>query len=106
MDCRLPTEFEWEYATTFKPARKGNRALTDLHEVSQGDKNEIGLCNLAGNVSEWTLTSKTINNKQLRIVRGGSWKTGSNLNERKLGNSGKAFNYVGFRIVRSYFDKK
>jgi formylglycine-generating enzyme required for sulfatase activity len=103
MDYRLPTEFEWEYVSTFKLTEKKDNAKNELHQVLQGDKNELGLFNLTGNVSEWTSTSE---NKQNQIVKGSSWLTAGENKPRLLIAPDKATSSIGFRIVRSNFEKK
>ena len=58
--CRLPTEFEWEYAATqqpFQPAEGNFIETGKLHPVPA--KSEIGVQQLFGDVWEWTQSGYT-----------------------------------------------
>ncbi|MCK4922358.1 MAG: SUMF1/EgtB/PvdO family nonheme iron enzyme, partial [Bacteroidales bacterium] len=111
-DYRLPVEAEWAYVASHTQITKNKNDVDQKIRPSRsGKKNEFGLYNLAGNVSEWTIShhqsrwsGKEINDSQdhMKIIRGGSWKTSSNTDMRIESDKSEAENYVGFRIVRSY----
>jgi formylglycine-generating enzyme len=113
---RLPSEAEWVYVAS-KPLSK-KAEVNDKNAINpsiSGNPNECGLYNFAGNVSEWTASypqdkwNKTDTlgvNRDLKIVRGGSWKTNSNVDERKVLDQNTKEDYIGFRIVCSYIGNK
>ena len=76
---RLPSEPEWELAATrvdldserarlHKPGVKGPAAVA----THAGDCSAEGICDLIGNVSEWTATT-IADSPELRAIRGGSY---------------------------------
>ena len=111
-DYRLPSEVEWAYVADQPVATEKNKIMNNqIHPTNKGEIQDWGLYNLAGNVSEWTSSptntkpakTDTSNiNTNLRIVCGGSWKSTTNITERKVMDENTRENYIGFRIVRSY----
>ncbi len=119
---RLPTEQEWEAEASNGGQRKypwGNETATCDYAIMSRDgdgcgkdstwpvcskprgNSVSGLCDMSGNILEWTSSSEGI----VRVVRGGAWNEGhsDNLaasfrNERHLASRGT---YIGFRCGRS-----
>jgi gliding motility-associated lipoprotein GldK len=153
-DYRLPVETEWEFAArgtlensmypwggiytrnkdgcylaNFKPNR-GNYAYdggVTTVAVGSYEPNEIGLYDMAGNVSEWTsnaydesayffyhdlnpdykhnATSKDNPVMKRKVIRGGSWKDIAyylQVSSRDYEYQDTATSFIGFRCVRSY----
>lgn len=98
-DFRLPTEEEWFYTAYLTKDDKTNKSK-DIQSVTNGKQNSLNLNNIYGNVSEWT--SNTAIDKQMKVIKGTSWKNEMNLNERKFINKNTKTGDIGFRIVRSY----
>lgn len=116
LDYRLPTEVEWTYVATQAQTRNEKKLPGNvIHPSKSNVSNSWGLSNLFGNVSEWTLTTSGIKSgeansgntqKNLKIVRGGSWRTNPNIDERKVLDQNTKEDYIGFRIVCSSFENK
>ncbi len=100
MDYRLPTQYEWIHVP-----RVNTDYETELHEVNKGEKNELGLFNMNGNVAEWTSTSGNNDDTESKIVKGYSWKSDSSSRFTEQVSAEKATDYIGFRIVKSKLTK-
>ena len=101
-DYRIPLETEWAYAASFKPG-KCHMKNKKLNPVNKGNRNKLKIYNLEGNLSEWTVSSSMEGDVLPgKVVRGGSWKKGAELDKRIIVDPGSGYNYIGFRIVRSY----
>jgi len=144
---RLPSESEWEYAArgglqgatfpwggpytkndrgcfmaNFKPLRGDYAADQALYTVEADayEPNDFNLYNMAGNVSEWVMSSydpasyeysSTINpnvndeENERKVVRGGSWKDVAyflQVSSRDYEYADSARSYIGFRVVQDY----
>lgn len=133
MNYRLPTEAEWEYAARGGSAGRGYRysGSNEVDEVAwYGDNsggkthlagtkkpNELGICDMSGNVSEWTgdrivhytgsaQTDPVYGGVQGAdfVFRGGGWHCGSRLVRapvRRHVSSGVRESHLGFRLACS-----
>ena len=144
---RLPSEAEWEYAArgglqgatfpwggpyakndrgcfmaNFKPLRGDYAADQALYtvEAKSYDPNDFNLYNMAGNVSEWVMSSydpssyeytttfnPSVNDEEneRKVVRGGSWKDVAyylQVSSRDYEYADSARSYIGFRTVQDY----
>jgi len=104
-DYRLPTEYEWEYAMSYKDQAPITPAK-ELHKVNQGDRNKLGLLNLEGNVTEWTISSGSNEKLAPKVVKGSSWKNDSKANQPELVLPNKGTDYIGFRVVCSTIENE
>ena len=100
LDYRLPTSNEWIAVPTANADY-----VPGLHEVLNGDKNELGLFNMNSNVAEWTSTSSDKDKLESNDVMGRSWKYNSRSRIGEQVPAGKATDYIGFRIVKSCVNK-
>ncbi|TWP23554.1 gliding motility lipoprotein GldK [Apibacter muscae] len=146
---RLPSEVEWEYAArgglenasypwggpyliddrgcylaNFKPKRgdymEGEKGFLYTAPVKSFQKNGFGLYDMAGNVSEWTVSafnnssyiiSSTLNpylgnriEDPRKVIKGGSWKDIGYMlmvSERDWEHKDSARSYIGFRRVQT-----
>jgi formylglycine-generating enzyme required for sulfatase activity len=134
LDYRLPTEAEWEYAAKGGAISRGYRfsgsnyadsvAWTDgnagnrVHPGGKKKPNELGICDMSGNVCEWCSDCYSpgyyevspVNNPagpdfgEKRVIRGGCWffdRSGIRLADREGANPYFRYGYVGFRLCRS-----
>ena len=139
LNYRLPTEAEWEYVAKGGSLSKGYKysggnndnavawkvgnsdAMT--HPVGLKIPNELGVCDMTGNVFEWCADwySATFYRESpeenpagppegvFRVIRGGSWfydYTGLRVTDRESANPSYRYGYVGFRLCRSAGETK
>ncbi|MCX6256255.1 MAG: SUMF1/EgtB/PvdO family nonheme iron enzyme [Bacteroidia bacterium] len=96
---RLPLEVEWEYVAQQSADKQNpNKDSKVIQKANEGNPNKLGLFHLEDNVSEWVVPMPKVKGF---IIRGGSWKTNSNINDRQVLDPDCKEGYIGFRIVRS-----
>lgn len=114
---RLPTEEEWQAAAGGKEAWKypwgdewnmkfcnnseiGLERTTVVGIFKKGNTKETGICDMAGNVWDWTNTK----DGTLQFIRGGSWRGATGycwVSHRSGSNPGIRDNRTGFRLAHS-----
>jgi len=131
---RLPTESEWEFAARGGLRSKGftyagsfgvsnvawhsENSGNQTHPAGQKKPNEIGICDMSGNVWEWCedwylvygtsqLNQESSTLGRLRVIRGGSWGGASSdcrIPNRANQDPAKRSNDTGFRIVADLYN--
>jgi formylglycine-generating enzyme required for sulfatase activity len=121
---RLPTESEWQAVadydgnyiygcgTTIIKSKANYLSANPLGLTSQPYTTPVGyyraygygMCDMAGNVSEWTASINIYNNDLYRIIRGGSWGTGAGYcsvsNSEMFHDRDQYSRNIGFRVCR------
>lgn len=129
---RLPTEAEWEYAAKGGHKRTDTKypgtdrvkncawfagnSISESKNVGEKDSNELGLCDMGGNVWEWCYdwysiypktketNPKGANLSKYRVSRGGSWYSSPwncSCTNRDCDIPEKQSSNLGFRVVRN-----
>ncbi len=112
---RLPTEWEWQAVAdydgsyTYGCGTSINTSIANCNGSNHPDGTTIvgafgtygyGMCDMAGNVWEWT---SSIYSGSSRVLRGGSWtfppNYGCDVSSRYEGNPDLAHHILGFRVV-------
>jgi formylglycine-generating enzyme required for sulfatase activity len=102
----LPMEAQWDYAAQNNFKNDSQTPTKKIQKVNKVGNNKIVLSHFDNNVSEWVRPMRN----EGAIIRGGSWNSGSDINNRTVTNENHKEPFVGFRIVqadtRSRFLKK
>jgi formylglycine-generating enzyme required for sulfatase activity len=114
-DYRIPTEFEWVYASFGgeNPNKIEKPANLELTKVGSKKQNQWGLWNMFDNVSEWTNTSfeplkymtelnSNPNADDTKIIVVGNNYKNSLTSDKLIINGKESYDNVGFRYVRKY----
>ncbi len=101
-DYRLPVLEEWCYAASKCETLKRSPE-PEIRDVKYYKEGKIGLCNVSGNVSEWSCSDNS--DLSEKYIMGGSWKNSKGFNERTRIDMNTKSGLVGFRIVRSFLGK-
>jgi formylglycine-generating enzyme required for sulfatase activity len=115
---RLPFQTEWEWAARGGVSSQGytysggndanavawyfNNSAGGTNVVGTKAKNELAICDMSGNVAEWTWS--LVEGTTYRRIRGGSWRDQSDLQTiitQLIGTPGNRGDYVGFRLARN-----
>lgn len=117
---RLPTQIEWRYAAAggnksldYKYSGSNNISDVAWYKENSGGKtstagkkkpNELGIFDMSGNVYEWGESNYRIEQKQYKILLGGSWGDVEEFSRIKENNADEPENkskYTGFRIAKT-----
>lgn len=101
-DYRVPVLEEWCYAASECETSKKSPE-PEIRDVKYYKEGKIGLCNVSGNVSEWSCSDNSVLSE--KYVMGGSWKDNKSFQDRSKIDINTKSGLVGFRIVRSYLRK-